>query len=138
MKTIKYCKVWFKMKQQNRDFDVYCPKIICNITGLNPVTLSRCIQVKLSRTTTSKGNKKPRTNDPEYQEIRNLCYRLIMENWREIQRIITFPSLFLCGMVESPSPLNNFFILTERAFVRFHNRNYFILLLICVFVSHLL
>lgn len=74
-------------KQINRDFDVYCPKIICNITGLDPTTQTRCITIKLSKTTGNKGNRKPKTNDKIWQEIRDLCYVLIMDHWKDIKQI---------------------------------------------------
>lgn len=73
-------------KQVNRDFDVYCPKIICNITGLNPVTQTRCIPIRLSKTASEKGNRKPKTNDPLWQELRDVCYMLIMDHWEEIEK----------------------------------------------------
>ena len=72
-------------KQVNRDFDVYCPKIICNITGLDAVTQTRCITIRLSKTASDKGNRKPKTNDGSWQELRNLCYRFIMDYWADIK-----------------------------------------------------
>lgn len=72
---------------RNKDFDVYCPKIICNITGLNPTTQSRCITIKLFRTKKIKGKRKPSAIDKEFQEIRNLCYIFALENWNEIKKI---------------------------------------------------
>lgn len=74
-------------KQVNRDFDVYCPKIICNITGLDPVTQTRCITIRLSKTANEKGGRKPKTNDPVWQELRNLCYRFVMDHWSEVKEI---------------------------------------------------
>ncbi len=74
-------------KQVNRDFDVYCPKIICNITGLDPVTQSRCITIRLSKTAGDKGKRKPKTNDKIWQDLRDLCYNLIMDYWGEIKDI---------------------------------------------------
>lgn len=74
-------------KQVNRDFDVYCPKIICNITGLDPVTQTRCITIRLSKTASDKGSRKPKTNDNSWQELRNFCYRFVMDYWEEIKDI---------------------------------------------------
>jgi len=70
----------------NLNFDVYCPKIICNITGLNPTTMSRCIVVELVRTITKKGKLKPRIKDQEWQLLRNMSYCFVMENWEEIKK----------------------------------------------------
>ncbi|MBU0959373.1 MAG: DUF3631 domain-containing protein [Nanoarchaeota archaeon] len=82
--SVKRYDVDLKM---NLDFGVYCPKIICNITGLNPTTMSRCIVVNLLRTTTKKGKLKPKVRDPEWQHIRDMCYVFVMENWRELKKI---------------------------------------------------
>lgn len=72
--------------KRNRDFDVYCPKIICNITGLNPVTQTRTIPIMLSKTASEKGNRKPKTNDACWQVLRDGCYELIMDCWQEIKQ----------------------------------------------------
>jgi len=84
--TVKRVDTDVKPKR-NRDYDVYCPKIICNITGLDPVTQSRCITIKLRKTSTKKGNRKPATNDPIWQELRDDCYELIMIHWEDIKDI---------------------------------------------------
>lgn len=73
-------------EKMNLDFDVYCPKIICNITGLNPTTQTRVIPIEMSRTTTKKGSIKVRLKDLEFPELRNMCYCFIMENWRAIKK----------------------------------------------------
>jgi hypothetical protein len=70
-----------------REFNVYCPKIICNITGINQTTQSRCITIKLMRTMKEQGKRQVRFDDLEWQDIRNKCYRLVMENWKEINQI---------------------------------------------------
>lgn len=78
------------------DFDVYCPKIICSINDLHPVTATRCIKIKMLKTKTSKGKRKPRIQDPDWQMIRDYCYELIMNNWQEIKEIYEeydFPQL---------------------------------------------
>jgi len=74
-------------RRKNRDFDVYCPKIICNITGLDPTTQTRCITILMRRTAGVKGNRKPRTNDPIWQELRDNCYEFVMDHWRDIKKI---------------------------------------------------
>jgi hypothetical protein len=70
-----------------REFSVFCPKIICNITGMNPTTQSRCITIKLMRTNRDQGRRQVRFQDPDWQNIRNKCFRLIMENWKGIKEI---------------------------------------------------
>jgi len=40
-------------------FPIFCPKIVCNITGINPTSLSRFISFNLLKTKTEKGKRKP-------------------------------------------------------------------------------
>ncbi len=71
----------------NRSFDVYCPKIICNITGLPITTQSRCVTIEMARTITNKGKLKPRIKDPDWKLLRNMCFCFTMEHWKEIKKI---------------------------------------------------
>jgi len=69
----------------NHDFDVYSPKVICNISGINPTTLSRCILIKLHPTLDpTKGGRKPKVNNPEWQEITNYAHMWIMQHYKQI------------------------------------------------------
>lgn len=74
-------------KQVNRGFDVYCPKVICNITGLGLVVQSRCITFRLCKTASIKGNRKPKTNDSLWQKLRDINYTFVMDYWQEIKTI---------------------------------------------------
>lgn len=72
-----------------KKFQIFCPKITCNISGINPTSLSRFIVFKILKTNTNKGKYKP--NKPIYEStfenIRNKLHILIMQNWKEIKKI---------------------------------------------------
>lgn len=68
-------------------FDVYCPKIITNTEGLDPITYSRCIPLHLIKTLTNKGKLDVKENDIFWQEIRDLCYLWAFQNWRKVKEI---------------------------------------------------
>ncbi len=70
-----------------RSYDVYCPKVVANISGLPESTLSRCIVFRLLRTTNKKGNLRPRENGKEWRPIRDACFAFVLENWQAIQEI---------------------------------------------------
>jgi hypothetical protein len=66
-------------------FDVYSPKIISNTGGLDSITLSRCIVIRLLKTKTKKGSLEPDAYDPKWQIIRDQCYSFVMQNWKRIR-----------------------------------------------------
>lgn len=68
-----------------RRFDTYSPKTISNIDGLNRVTASRTIKVELVPASGNAGGKEVSVN-PQFQELRNLCHILIMQQWQDIER----------------------------------------------------
>jgi len=70
---------------QPKFFDCYCPKIITNISGLEPVTLSRCIPIHLMKTLTEKGKREPDDRNKIWQLIRDCCHIYILTHWRRIQ-----------------------------------------------------
>ncbi|MBT4870448.1 MAG: hypothetical protein HON47_02655 [Candidatus Diapherotrites archaeon] len=67
-----------------KKFDVYCPKVITNTTGLDSITVSRCIVLRMLRTKTTKGSREPNENDQTWQEIRDSCYNFVLNNWKKI------------------------------------------------------
>jgi len=70
-------------------FAIFCPKIVCNITGINPTSLSRFIAFNLLKTNTEKGKRKPyRKKDLEaFKPIRDMLHILMLQNWKEIKEI---------------------------------------------------
>jgi hypothetical protein len=69
-------------------FPIYCPKIVCNISGINQTSLTRFIPIHLFRTTSEKGKRKPyREKDKKsFEPIRAEAHVLIMQNWKEIKQ----------------------------------------------------
>jgi len=70
-------------------FPIFCPKAIGNISGINPVSLSRVIAFKWLKTTGEKGKRKPeREKDKKsFVPIRESLYLFGLENWQEIKKI---------------------------------------------------
>jgi hypothetical protein len=68
-------------------FDVYCPKLITNTEGLDPITYSRCIPLHLIKTLTDKGRLDVKDSDLFWQQIRDLCYVWAFKNWRQVKEV---------------------------------------------------
>ena len=67
-----------------KKFNCYCPKALTNTQSLDSVTISRCVTINLLPTETDKGKLRPDKKDPVWQQIRDDCHILIMENFQEI------------------------------------------------------
>jgi len=68
-------------------FEVYGPKMLANIEGLEDVLESRCITIIMQRGSNREiTNKEVGENDPVWQQIRDLIYPFLMKNWKEIRR----------------------------------------------------
>lgn len=76
-------------KWRSWKFPIFCPKIVCNITGINPTSLSRFIGFNLLKTTGAKGKRKPyRQKDKiAFAPIRDNLHILMLQNWKEIREI---------------------------------------------------
>jgi len=70
-------------------FPIFCPKIVCNITGINPTSLSRFISFNLLKTQTIKGKRKPyRQKDKEaFIPLRDRMHVLMLKHWQEIKEL---------------------------------------------------
>ncbi len=71
-------------------FPIFCPKVVANISGINPTSLSRFVAFKWLKTSNKeKGSRKPyRENDKAtFTPIREDCHILILENWKKIKDI---------------------------------------------------
>jgi len=73
-------------KFKNIKYSLYSPKIICNIEGLNAVTQSRTITIRMLKTKKIQGKREPNVKHSFWQEVRNDLYLLIMQNWQEINQ----------------------------------------------------
>lgn len=77
-------------KWKSWKFPIFCPKIVANISGINPTSLSRFIAFKWLKTLDSdKSKRKPfREKDLQsFEQIRNDLYLLILENWQAIKKL---------------------------------------------------
>lgn len=72
-----------------KKFHIFCPKIACNISGINPTSLSRYISFSWLKTNSEKGKRKPqREKDKQsFSPIREDLYILILEHFNKIKEI---------------------------------------------------
>lgn len=71
-----------------QSFEVYGPKMLANIEGLEDVLGSRCVTIIMKRGLNSEiTNKEIDISDPLWQQVRDLFYPFLMKNWRDIRRI---------------------------------------------------
>lgn len=77
-----------KDKHVPEGFEVYSPKMIANIRGLEDVLEDRCIAFILLTTTNHEiGNREVKTQDDKWQAIRDNLYVLLLTSWKEITQI---------------------------------------------------
>lgn len=66
-------------------FDVYSPKMIANIKGLEDVLGDRCITIIMKRgKNRSITNNEPKDNNPLWQEIRDSLYSLFLTHFKKV------------------------------------------------------
>jgi len=69
-------------------FEVYGPKMLANIEGLEGVLESRCISIVMQRgLNTGITNREVDVTGPEWQELRDLIYPFLLTNWQEVKAI---------------------------------------------------
>jgi len=71
-------------------FPIFCPKIVCNITGINPTSMSRYIAFNLLKTLdTTKGKRKPEREKEKasFPPIRDKTSLLILQSWKETKDV---------------------------------------------------
>lgn len=69
-------------------YEVYGPKMLANIEGLESVLESRCITIIMRRSLSSDiVQRDVDINAPVWQEIRDLIYPFLLENWRTVREI---------------------------------------------------
>lgn len=80
-----------RMEQEDKkwiakSFEVYCPKMIANISGLQGALVSRCIKITMhrARPNDTRGDLFPNATLPEFYYIRNELYVFALYNWKEI------------------------------------------------------
>ena len=72
-----------------KKFSIFSPKIACNISGINPTSLSRFIAFSWLKTNSIKGKRKPqREKDKKtFSPLREDLHILILENHKQIKEI---------------------------------------------------
>ncbi len=70
-----------------REFEVYAPKILASIRGLEDVLESRCILITMLRTTTSKGNLTISEQGEDWAAVRHELYSLALTHHRPLRDI---------------------------------------------------
>jgi len=71
-------------------FPIFCPKIVCNITGINPTSMSRFIAVTLLKTLDSaKSRRKPESSKEKaiFPALRDSISLLMLQEWQKIKFI---------------------------------------------------
>lgn len=71
-------------KNKRVNFDLYCPKVICNIFGLNDTTKNRCISIRTQKIKDKSVKIKDPQTDPELRRISKDMYRLMMGKTKEV------------------------------------------------------
>ena len=72
-------------RQIVQSFDVYSPKCIANVSDLHHVTKTRCIIIKMMKTSGSKGRLEVNENDRVWQNTRDELYTYMMHHWEGIK-----------------------------------------------------
>jgi DNA primase catalytic core len=70
-----------------REFEVYAPKILASIRGLEDVLESRCILITMLRTTTSKGNLTISEQGEDWAAVRHELYSLALTHHGPLRAI---------------------------------------------------
>jgi len=70
-----------------REFEVYAPKILASIRGLEDVLESRCILITMLRTTTSKGNLTISEQGEDWAGVRHELYSFALTHHRPLQAL---------------------------------------------------
>jgi hypothetical protein len=72
---------------QVREFEVYAPKILASVRGLEDVLESRCILVYMLRTTTAKGSLVVSEGDEDWAGVRHPLYSFALTHFQPIRAI---------------------------------------------------
>ena len=76
-----------KTTGEGEEFSVYGPRMLGAIGGFENVLESRAIVFVMLRTASPKGDREIELKDPEWQEIRDQLYLLMMNHWAEVKAI---------------------------------------------------
>jgi len=83
-----------------KDFEIYSPKMLANIYGLENILEDRCIRLIMKRTIIKQiGEREIDEENPLWQEIRDKLYVFVLDNWAEIKK--------LYDLIENQTSLSN-------------------------------
>jgi hypothetical protein len=69
-------------------FEVYGPKMLANIEGIEDVLESRCIAITMRRSSNGEvTSREAAENNPVWQQIRDEVYPFLMSNWKAIRQV---------------------------------------------------
>lgn len=84
----------YRTEKNSRDrhvvesFEVYSPKMLANISGIEDVLESRCIRFVMKRTINRQiGNNEVDESSSLWQDVRDKLYVFALENWDEIKEV---------------------------------------------------
>ncbi|MCX6742041.1 MAG: hypothetical protein NTX24_02610 [Candidatus Pacearchaeota archaeon] len=84
-KGLKYSRSEEKGKQRRpTTFDTFCNLVLNNIMGLDDVTLSRCNETDLLKTTSDKGKLQPDSKDAFWKIFRDDMHVYALQNWKAV------------------------------------------------------
>lgn len=67
-------------------FEMYGPKMLANIEGLDDVLESRCVTIIMQRGSNREiTNREVDVNDIQWQQVRDMIYPFMMVNWKEVR-----------------------------------------------------
>jgi len=103
-------KIKGKETYKIEEFELFCPKVIANITGMEEVLESRTIPIHMFTTLDpSKGNADPlKKPEGEKAELRNFLYLFSLQHWKEIKkRYDNFDEIFTTAKYPHLSLISN-------------------------------
>ena len=76
-------------KFKTEEFEIYSPKMMANINGMEDVLESRCITIVMLKAKYGdpRGNSEPNNKDKTWQNIKDRCYSFALDNFSRIREI---------------------------------------------------
>jgi len=88
----KFGKAWRSIKETEKStdyvpkpYDVYCPKLMANIAGIEDVLASRSIRITMWRSKLGKYAEDIIPEDQIWQDVRDKCYLALFNEWDKIK-----------------------------------------------------
>jgi len=75
-----------KTNQRIDKFHIYSSLVLNNIVGIGHVTQDRCFTIVMLKTTSAKGKKQPRKENPFWAIFRDDMRNFVLDNWKDIKK----------------------------------------------------